>query len=125
MLHNHSSVVLSWTQPTSEEARQNLCAGINLLSGCTNWPRPEKSKGKKRAACAPMALVATAVDLRGEERPQSSLLEEAVYATNALADEPRANAHYIELSKDGVARRETACVLRNNTAALLARALSF
>jgi hypothetical protein len=75
-----------------------------LLSGCTNRPRPKKSKGKKRAACAPVALVATAVDLRGEERgalpakrPNSSFLEEAVYAINALADEPQANAHYIEL----------------------------
>jgi hypothetical protein len=38
-----------------------------LLSGCTNWPRLEKGKGKKRAAGVPAASVATAVDLGGEE----------------------------------------------------------
>jgi hypothetical protein len=46
------------------------------------------------------------VGLGGEEggappakRPNSSLLEEAVYAIGALAGDPRANAHYIELKK--------------------------
>jgi hypothetical protein len=38
-----------------------------LFSGCTNWPRLEKGKGKKRAAGVPAAPVATAVDLGGEE----------------------------------------------------------
>jgi hypothetical protein len=38
-----------------------------LFSGCNNWPRLEKSKGKKRAAGVPAASVATAVDLGGEK----------------------------------------------------------
>jgi hypothetical protein len=38
-----------------------------LFSGCTNWPRLEKGKGKKRAAGVPAASVATAVDLGDEE----------------------------------------------------------
>jgi hypothetical protein len=38
-----------------------------LFSGCTNWPRLEKGKGKKRTAGVPAAPVATAVDLGGEE----------------------------------------------------------
>jgi hypothetical protein len=38
-----------------------------MFSGCTNWPRLEKDKGKKRAAGVPAALVATAVGLGGEE----------------------------------------------------------
>ena len=38
-----------------------------LFSGCTNWLRLEKGKGKKRAAGVPAASVATAVDLGGEE----------------------------------------------------------
>jgi hypothetical protein len=37
------------------------------LSGCTNWPRLEKGKGKKRAAGVPAASVATAVDLGDKE----------------------------------------------------------
>jgi hypothetical protein len=48
----------------------------------------------------PAASVATAVGLGGEEggaspakRSNSSLLEEAVYAMDALASDPRANAH--------------------------------
>jgi hypothetical protein len=89
-----------------------------LFSGCTNWPRLEKGKGKKRAAGVPAASVATAVDLGDEEgcgapptkRSNSSLLEEAVYAMKALAGDPRANAHYMELHNDDVARRATSCV---------------
>jgi hypothetical protein len=38
-----------------------------LFNGCTNWPRLEKGKGKKRAAGVPAASVATAVDLGDEE----------------------------------------------------------
>jgi hypothetical protein len=48
----------------------------------------------------PAASVATAVDLGDEKggapptkRPNSSLLEEAVYAMDVLAGDPRANAH--------------------------------
>jgi hypothetical protein len=87
-----------------------------LFSGCTNWPRLEKGKGKKRAAGVPAASVATAVDLGDEEggappnkRSKGSLLEEAVYAISALAGDPRANAHYMELYKEDVARRGTSC----------------
>jgi hypothetical protein len=83
-----------------------------MFSGRTNWPRLEKGKGKKRAAVVPAASVATAVDLRGQDcgapaakRPNSSLLEEAVYAMGALAGDPRANAHYMELHKEDVAWR--------------------
>jgi hypothetical protein len=46
------------------------------------------------------------VDLGGEKggappvkRPNSSLLEEAVYAMDTLAGNPRANAHYMELHR--------------------------
>ena len=39
------------------------------------------------------------------KRPNSSLLEEAVYAMGAIADDPRANAHYMELHYEDVARR--------------------
>jgi hypothetical protein len=85
-----------------------------MFSGCTNWPRLEKGKGKKRADGVPAASVATAVGLGDEEggappakRPNSSLLEEAVYAIGALAGDPRANAHNIELHKENVARRGT------------------
>jgi hypothetical protein len=88
-----------------------------LFSGCTNWPRLEKGKGKKRAAVVPAASVATALALGGEEggapptkRLNSSLLEEAVYATEALAGDPRANVHYMELQKEYVAWRVTSCV---------------
>ena len=38
-----------------------------LFSGCTNWPRLEKGKGKKRAAGVPAASVATAADLGDKE----------------------------------------------------------
>ena len=51
------------------------------------------------------------MDLGGKEggappakRPNSSLFEEAVYAIDALAGDPRANAHYIELHKEEVDR---------------------
>ena len=76
--------------------------------------RLKKDKGKKRAAGVPAASVATAVDLGDEEggepptkRSNSSLLEEAVYAMNdsALEGDPQANAHYMELHKEDVARR--------------------
>jgi hypothetical protein len=87
-----------------------------MFSGCTNWPRLEKVKGKKRAAGVPAASVATTVDLLGEEggaspagRSNSSLLEEAMYVTGALAGDPRANAHYMELHNKNVARRATSC----------------
>jgi hypothetical protein len=63
-----------------------------LFSGCTNWPRLKKGKGKKRPAGLPTVSVATAVGLGGKEgsapsaeRSNSSLLEEAVYAMGALA----------------------------------------
>jgi hypothetical protein len=56
-----------------------------FFSHCTNWPRLEKGKDKKRAAGVPAASVAAAVDLGGEKggapsakRSKSSLLEEAV-----------------------------------------------
>ena len=85
-----------------------------MFSGCTNWPRLEKGKGEKRAAGVSVASVATAVDLGGKKggappakRPNSSLLEEAVYAMDALAGDPRVNAHYMELHNEDVARRAT------------------
>jgi hypothetical protein len=85
---------------------------LSLLSGCTNWPKLEKGRGKKRAAGVPAASVATAVDLRDEEggappakRFSSSPLEQAVYAIDALAGDPRANAQYMELGNDDVAGR--------------------
>jgi hypothetical protein len=85
-----------------------------IFSGCTNWPRLEKGKGKKSAAGVPAASVATAVDLGGEEggAPPAkhfnrSLLEEAMYAMGALAGDPRANAHNMELHNENVARRAT------------------
>jgi hypothetical protein len=88
-----------------------------LFSGCTNWLRLEKGKGKKRAAVVPAASVATALVLGGEEggapptkRLNSSLLEEAVYATEAPAGDPRAKLHYVELQKEYVAWRVTSCV---------------
>jgi hypothetical protein len=88
-----------------------------LFSGCTNWFRLEKGKGKERAAGVPAASVTTAVDLGGGEsgappakRPNRSLLEGALCAMGALAGDPRANAHYMELLKEDVARRATSCV---------------
>jgi hypothetical protein len=85
-----------------------------LFSGCINWPRLEKGKGKKRAASVLAASVDTAVDLGDEEggkppdkRTNSSLLEEAVCAMGALAGDPRANAQYMEVHEEDVARRET------------------
>jgi len=65
------------------------------------------------------------VDLGGEDGgappakgSDSSLLEEAVYSKDALAGDPRANAHHMELHKEDVARRKTSCfVIRKNTAA--------
>jgi hypothetical protein len=57
---------------------------------------------------------ATAVGLGGKEggalpakRPTRSLLKEAVNSMDALAGEPLANAHCIELHKEGVTRRAT------------------
>jgi hypothetical protein len=51
------------------------------------------------------------VDLEGEEggahpakRPISNLLEETAYTIGALAGNPRANAHYMELGKNTAAR---------------------
>jgi hypothetical protein len=41
------------------------------------------------------------------KRFKSSLLEEAVYAMGVLEGDPRANRHYMELHKEGVARRAT------------------
>jgi hypothetical protein len=73
-----------------------------LFSGCANWPRLEKGKDKKRAAGvledeeggAPLA-----------KRSNSRLLEGAMYPMGALAGDPRANAHYMKLHKEDVARR--------------------
>jgi hypothetical protein len=49
----------------------------SLFSGCTNWPRLEKDKSKKRAAGVLAASVATAVELGDEEssepRPSASI----------------------------------------------------
>jgi hypothetical protein len=71
-----------------------------------------KGKGRKRAAGVLAASIATAVDLEDEEggaplakRSNSRLLEGAMYAIGALAGDPRANAHYMELHKEDVARR--------------------
>ena len=57
------------------------------------------------------------MDLGGEEggappakRSNSSLLEGGVYAMDALAGAPLANAHYMELHKEDVAWRATSCV---------------
>jgi hypothetical protein len=38
-----------------------------FFSGCINWPRLEKGKGKKCAAGVPAASVATAMNLGDEE----------------------------------------------------------
>jgi hypothetical protein len=88
-----------------------------FFSGYTNWPRLEKGKGKKRAAGVPAASVATALDLGDEEgcelpakRPNSSLLEEAVFAMGALAGDPRANVRYMEPDTKFVAQLVTSCV---------------
>ena len=85
-----------------------------MFSGCTNWPRLEKGKGKKRPVGEPAASVATAVDLGGEEggappakRFNSSLLEEAVYAMGALASDPERRRTNMELHNENVARRAT------------------
>jgi hypothetical protein len=66
-----------------------------FFSGCTNWPRLEKGKGKIRAPGVPATSVATAVNLGDEEggaplakRPNSSLSEEAVYALDVLGGDP-------------------------------------
>jgi hypothetical protein len=89
----------------------------SLFSGCTNWPGLEKGNGKKRAAGAPAASVATAVDLGGEKGSappakcsNSSLKDEAVYAMGVLAGISRTNERNKELRKEGVARRVTSCV---------------
>jgi hypothetical protein len=60
----------------------------------------------------PEASVATAVDsgARRAARFNSSHLEETVYATGALAGDPRENAHYMELRKEDVTRCEISCV---------------
>ena len=88
-----------------------------MFSVCTNWPRLEKGKGKKRETGVPAASVATAMDYGGEEggaspakRSNSSLSEENMYAMGTLAGDPRANAHYMELYNEDVARRATSCV---------------
>jgi hypothetical protein len=88
-----------------------------LFSACTNWPRLERAYGKNHAAGVPAASIATTVDLGGEEggacpakRSYSSLLEGGVYAMDALAGDPRANAHYIELHNEDVARRASSCI---------------
>jgi hypothetical protein len=60
------------------------------------------------------------VGLEGEEggappakRPNSSILEEAVYVMGALAGDPRENAHYMELHNEDVARRAAKAVARS------------
>ena len=70
-----------------------------MIGSSSRSPKPEPS------SCG------MAVDLGGEEggalpakRSNSSLLEEAMYA---LAGDPRANAHYMELDSENVARRAT------------------
>jgi hypothetical protein len=100
----------------------------SLFSGCANWPRLEKGKGKKRATGVPSASVATAVDLGGKEggappakRPNSSLLEEALNATGALAGGPRANAHYMELHREIWPDAQHHLFPRKNTASPCAR----
>jgi hypothetical protein len=107
-----SMVTFKFEDVTATELLMHL-----MFSGCSNWPRFEKGKGKKRAVGVPAASVATAVDLGGKEggappakRFNSSRLEEAVYAMGALAGDPRANAHCMELHKEDVARRATQCV---------------
>jgi hypothetical protein len=57
-------------------------------------------------------------------RFKSSLLEKAVYAMGALACDPRANAHYMELHKEEEARRETSRVSNKITAAPCAQGLN-
>jgi hypothetical protein len=93
-----------------------------LFSGCTNWPRLEKGKGKKRAAGVPAASLATAVDLGvGEGRcapgqaSQEKPLRGGRVRHGRARGRPRANSHYMELDKGDMARRETSCVLRRNT----------
>jgi hypothetical protein len=55
------------------------------------------------------------------KRPNSSLLEGAVYAMGALAGDPRANTHYMELHNEGVALRalcqapSSSCSLNRHT----------
>jgi hypothetical protein len=68
----------------------------------------------------PLPSLATAVDLGGKKggappasRSNSSLLDEAAWAMNALAGDPRANSHYIQLHKEEVAN----VFLRMNTTA--------
>ena len=46
-----------------------------MFSGCTNWPRLEKGKGKKRAAGVPAASVATAVGPGGEKDAPGQALQ--------------------------------------------------
>jgi|AntAceMinimDraft_5_1070358.scaffolds.fasta_scaffold105706_1 hypothetical protein len=46
-----------------------------LFSGCINWPRLEKGKGKKRAAGVPAASVATAVGPGGEKDAPGQALQ--------------------------------------------------
>jgi len=84
-----------------------------MFSAYTNWPRLERARARS-AAGVTAASVATAVDLGGEEggAPPAkhfnrSLLEEAMYAMGALAGDPRANAHNMELHNENVARRAT------------------
>jgi hypothetical protein len=60
-------------------------------------PRPWTSETKR--AAHPLA-----------KRSNSILSEEAVYAMGALAGDPRAHAHYMELNNEDVARRATSCV---------------
>jgi hypothetical protein len=61
----------------SEDATVTKFLMHPFLSGCTNWSRLEKGRGKKRAAGVPSASVATAVDLeqtrheRARGRPPS------------------------------------------------------
>ena len=57
------------------------------------------------------------MDLGGEDGgappakgPDSGLLEEAVYSKDALAGDPRANAHHMELHKEDVAWSAILCV---------------
>jgi hypothetical protein len=103
---------VQWPGATAKYLRRALsgAAGIGLVIG----KRLEKGKGEKRETGLPAASVAAAVDLEGEEggappakRSNRSFLVEAVYAMGAIAGDPRANAHYMELHKEDVARRST------------------
>jgi hypothetical protein len=98
-----------------------------MFSGCTNLPRLDKGEGKKSAAGVPAASVATAVGLGGEKggtppakRPNSSLLEEAVYATRSRATPERTRTTWSCTMRTWPGAQPNV-FLRKNTAAPCAR----